>query len=150
ILLPLARRQARPLPESRGQRIRKPLPGRPTILLVEDEDSIRHLVKRSLRSMNYTVISCPNGLAALAALEQFTGNVDLLVTDVVMPCLGGLELAQRLKARIPGLKVLFCSGSTGAEAFRTLSATNEPYLQKPYTMQDLSNRIRELLESDQP
>ena len=147
ILLPLAeqRDHAQDKHARHGLQL---VPDRPTIMLVEDEEAIRQLVTRSLRAADFSVISCPNGLAALNALEQFSGKLDLLVTDVVMPYMGGWELARELRARIPGLKILFCSGYSDDEA--ALRSNNEMYLQKPYSISDLLGCIGGLVRAAPP
>ena len=90
----------------------RPIPGDETILLVEDEDLVRALVQEILRRNGYRVLEALDVAHALRLSEQHAGGIDLLVTDVVMPGLGGGALAERLNAIRPGIKVLFTSGYT--------------------------------------
>ena len=84
--------------------------GTETILLVEDDDGIRRLARLILDSLGYHLLEAADGQEALALAQQHTGGIDLLVTDVVMPRLGGRELADRLRLLRPELKILYLSG----------------------------------------
>jgi CheY-like chemotaxis protein len=116
------------------------------VLLAEDEDALRRLVARVLERAGYSVIAARNGTEALACARQLTGAIDLLVTDVVMPGLGGAELAEALRARQPGLPVLLMSGYTDAEIAAGIGRVpGSRFIQKPFTMGDLLARAAELL-----
>jgi two-component system, cell cycle sensor histidine kinase and response regulator CckA len=116
------------------------------VLLVEDDDEVRALAGEMLEGCRYTVLEAPDGLAALrlAALHE---TIDVLVTDVVMPGMSGPELAVRLRASRPGLRIVFMSGYTDAlpEGVAALGAT--AFVQKPFTLEGLSGKIREVLEA---
>src|SRR5207253_3012181 len=87
--------------------------GDETVLLVEDEETVRHIAVRALRELGYTVLEAANGVEALRVAEAHLPEpVHLLVTDVVMPHLGGKELFDQLAPRFPGLRVIFVSGYT--------------------------------------
>jgi signal transduction histidine kinase/ActR/RegA family two-component response regulator len=117
-----------------------------TVLLAEDEDALRRLVERVLERAGYSVLAARNGAEALARARQHDGAIDLLVTDVVMPGLGGAELAEMLRARQPGLPVLFMSGYTDAEIAAGVGRVpGSRFIQKPFTMGDLLARAAELL-----
>lgn len=88
------------------------LQGSETLLVVEDESVLRNLLRRILGNHGYTVIEAANGEEALQRLEQHQGEVHLLITDMVMPTMGGEELVERLKRSGKELKVLFMSGYT--------------------------------------
>jgi two-component system, cell cycle sensor histidine kinase and response regulator CckA len=122
-------------------------PGTETILLVEDEHALRVLTRRILESAGYTVIEAANGTDALAALEAHDGVVHLLLTDVVMPKMNGRELAGRVAALRPGIKVIFASGYTDDAILRhgVLDA-GSPFISKPYTPTELKRRVREVLD----
>src|SRR5208283_3206521 len=83
-----------------------------TVLLVEDEESVRELVRVTLASRGYRVLEAENGDCGLRVAEAFKGRIDILVTDVVMPGMGGRELAKKLLSLRPGISVLYLSGYT--------------------------------------
>jgi CheY-like chemotaxis protein len=112
-----------------------------TILLAEDEPPLRRLVRRALQQNGYTVLEAGNGAEALAAVEAYGETVHMLVTDVVMPTMGGPELAERLTALLPGLRVLFVSGYTKDDAV----LRGCPFLAKPFTPAKLVRKVREVL-----
>jgi PAS domain S-box-containing protein len=121
-----------------------PPPGSGTILLVEDEDSLRELNHKLLESMGYKVIEAANGADAIRTVGQCRDRIQLLVTDVVMPGMTGRELAERLVASYPKLKVLYVSGYTDDAIMRTL-APGVAFLQKPFTRDSLAKKIQESL-----
>jgi two-component system, cell cycle sensor histidine kinase and response regulator CckA len=121
--------------------------GHESILLVEDEASLRNLAARALRSRGFRVMLAADGADALRMLETFREPLDLLVTDVVMPNMDGRELADRLRERMPGLKVLFLSGyMDDALLRRGVAEANETLLLKPFTPSSLAQRVREVLD----
>ena len=117
-------------------------------MLVEDEDSVRELVRVTLASRGYKVLEASNGEAGLRLVEESKGPIDILVTDVVMPGIGGRELAKKLSALRPGISVLYLSGYT-EDAVVTQGAHNEgtAFLQKPFTLQSLTKKVREVLRA---
>jgi two-component system cell cycle sensor histidine kinase/response regulator CckA len=117
-----------------------------TILLVEDDDSLRRLAQRQLARLGYRVMVAGNGEAALASCRDCPDPIALLITDVLMPDIRGPELAERLLGVRPDLKVLYVSGSS--EAFREdgVLAPGSHFLQKPYTQEEMSRKIREILD----
>ncbi|MGA8214918.1 MAG: PAS domain S-box protein [Candidatus Sulfotelmatobacter sp.] len=120
--------------------------GTETVLLVEDEDSVRQLVRETLESRGYRVLEAANGDAALALAANHPDPIHLVITDVVMPGLNGHELVQQLQPARPGLKVLYLSGYA-QDAFPSTAAVNsqKTFLQKPFTLQSLSRKVREIL-----
>jgi two-component system, cell cycle sensor histidine kinase and response regulator CckA len=122
--------------------------GTETILLVEDEESVRQLVRDTLESRGYKVLEAENGEEGLATAEAHESKIDLVITDVIMPGLGGREMAQRLAKTHPDTKVLYLSGYT--EDAIVSDGTMEggtAFLQKPFTLQNLSKKVREVLGS---
>ncbi len=119
-----------------------------TVLLVEDEESVRELVRVTLVSRGYKVLEAENGECGLRIAEETTATIDLLVTDVVMPGIGGRELAKRLVALRPATRVLYLSGYT-EDAIATQGALSPgtAFLQKPFTLQSLAKKVREVLRS---
>jgi CheY-like chemotaxis protein len=117
------------------------------VLLVEDEEPVREVTALMLVSLGYRVLEAPNGKEALRVAEAGREQVDLLMTDAVMPGMGGRDLADALQARLPGLKVLFQSGYTGDTVIRqSILHTAVAFLQKPFTLEALSQKVREVLD----
>src|SRR5260370_18208817 len=125
--------------------------GSETILLVEDEDSVRQLVRETLESRGYRVLEAANGDAALALAAGHSDPIHLIITDVVMPGLSGHELVQQLLPARPTIKVLYLSGYP-QDAFATPSPSEPPnsLLQYPSTLQNLSRKVREILGPPTP
>ncbi len=124
------------------------LRGTETILVAEDEDGVRSLTREVLEKYGYTVLEAANGEEALIVAEHHRGRVDLLLSDVVMPRMGGPELAQALLQRRPDVKVLYRSGYTDHPMVRRgVVDAGVAFLQKPFTPTSLVSRIRELLET---
>lgn len=126
------------------------LSGRETILVVEDDETLRQLIDRGLRKYGYNVLKAANGGEALLLCEKEEGPVHLLLTDVVMPQMNGRELAERLALLCPAMKILFMSGYTEAAAFNNgVLEAKAQFLQKPFKVNRLVRKIREVLESKQ-
>jgi CheY-like chemotaxis protein len=122
--------------------------GSEVILVVEDEFMVRLLARRVLEAIGYVVHEAGNGREGVSFCEAHQGPIDLLVTDVVMPELGGRELAEcALKLR-PGLRVLFMSGHTQDVVLKEGVQKGAAFLQKPFTPADLARKVRETLDSD--
>ena len=146
IYLPAIREEPRSLV---GGEEEEELPtGTQTVLLVEDEEAVRSFTARVLRGLGYRVSAVSNGDEALALAEGPGARpVDLLLTDVVMPRMGGEELARRLKAIHPRLKVLYISGYTANGIVRQgILEDNLAFLQKPFSRAALARKVREALE----
>jgi two-component system, cell cycle sensor histidine kinase and response regulator CckA len=118
--------------------------GSETILLVEDEESVRKLVCDTLTSRGYHVLEAENGNAALELALRHRDEIHLLMTDVIMPGLSGHELVHQLLAVRPGTKVLYLSGYA-EDAFTASAAAASAFLPKPFTLQSLSRKVREVL-----
>jgi len=117
-----------------------------TVLLVEDEDSVRELVRQTLAARGYKVLEAADGERGLHAAAAFSGRIDILITDVVMPGISGRELANRLLLLRPDMGVLYLSGYTEDTILHqgTLGP-NTAFLQKPFTLQHLARKVREVL-----
>jgi two-component system cell cycle sensor histidine kinase/response regulator CckA len=116
------------------------------ILVVEDQQALRHLVGAMLQSGGYSVVLAENGAEALRLLEQQSEQVDLLLTDIAMPGMNGRELAARASALRPGLRVLYTSGSADHSISRNgIREDNARFLSKPYTANELALKVREAL-----
>ncbi len=118
--------------------------GTETVLVVEDEEVVRDLIGRDLTGRGYAVLTAGTGSEALAVASAHEGAIDLVVTDVVMPEMGGLELMQRLTAARPGIKVVYMSGYT--ERAVVDEVVPWPLLQKPFNASTLADKIREVLD----
>jgi two-component system, cell cycle sensor histidine kinase and response regulator CckA len=127
---------------------RRRLPGgTETLLLVEDEAAVRNSARRLLERQGYSVLEARHGADALRILEESGRQIDLVVTDLVMPEMGGKELAERLRAHRPGLKVLYMSGYTEkAIAAGGVMPPNTGFVEKPFTVEQLMRRLREILD----
>jgi two-component system cell cycle sensor histidine kinase/response regulator CckA len=120
--------------------------GSETVLLVEDEESVRQLVRETLESKGYKVLEADNGEAALRIVSNHLDKIDMLITDVVMPGMSGRELSARLCASRPQTKVLYLSGYTeDAIGHEGVVDPDTAFLQKPFTLQMLSRKVREVL-----
>ncbi|MGZ4409880.1 MAG: protoglobin domain-containing protein [Gaiellaceae bacterium] len=124
------------------------LQGAETILLVEDNDAVRSLVADLLTSYGYTVLQAADGPEAIEIAEQRHGSIDLLLTDVVMPSMNGRELAERLLAENPPLKVLFTSGYPEDTIVRhAIAEAHVAFIEKPYLPDDLARAVRTIFNS---
>jgi len=122
--------------------------GSETVLLVEDEESVRQLVRETLEAKGYKVLEADHGEAALRIASSHQGPIDILITDVVMPGMSGRELSKQLCASHPQTRVLFLSGYTeDAIVHQGVLEPGTTFLQKPFTLQMLSRKVREVLRS---
>jgi CheY-like chemotaxis protein len=123
------------------------LQGDETVLVVEDESAVQVVIERVLSGNGYRVLLACEGSEALRVAGEHEGPIDLLITDVVMPGMGGREAASRLETSRPGLRVLFMSGYTDdAISHRGILETGLKFLQKPFTTDALLRKVREALE----
>jgi signal transduction histidine kinase/CheY-like chemotaxis protein len=141
LYFPVTREQAGPRPRSPAQGDSH-APDR-TLLLVEDEHSVRKLAAHVLGMYGYKVVEAKDGAEALAFLEAYPDAVHLVLTDVVMPNLGGLELSKRVQALRPDLPIVFMSGYTEEAVLPHGLQDKANFLQKPFTIPSLLGRVRE-------
>jgi two-component system cell cycle sensor histidine kinase/response regulator CckA len=133
--------------EEKVQTSEKHLSGSETVLVVEDDDSLRNLAQKTLRQYGYRVLTARNGEDALSIGKEYEGQIDLLLTDVVMPTMNGKETAERLQPLYPQMKVIYMSGYTD-DAIVHLGVL-EPginFLQKPFSPEPLAIKVREVLD----
>ncbi|HXI20906.1 MAG TPA: response regulator, partial [Gemmatimonadales bacterium] len=117
------------------------------VLLVEDEEGLRRVAQRALEKLGYQVLTACNGLEAMETYRQHADEVDLIITDVVMPKLGGIALYRTLRQEGFGVRFLFTSGYAAHEILRGDLPDHElTLLQKPWTLVDLTARVREVLD----
>jgi CheY-like chemotaxis protein len=127
-------------------------PGHETILLVEDEPGLRRLAERALSALGYRLLVAGSGEEALRAAAGHPGPIHLLLTDLVMPGMGGAELAAALRSLRPRLRVLFMSGYAEGSALPGDENGNPPqiHLVKPFALSKLGQVVREALDADEP
>ena len=117
-----------------------------TVLIVEDEEIVRDLVCHVLSARGYDVLCAPNGAEALALSDAHPGKIALLITDVVMPQMGGLELSRLIAERRPDTKVLYVSGYSESDMNEQgILAPEADFMEKPFTPQALTRKVREVL-----
>jgi len=126
----------------------RPAPGTETLLLVEDDDSVRSLVSRGLKANGYTVLAAQSAQEAEVLFAAHRQGIAMLLTDVVMPGGNGRALYERLSTVQPGLPVLFMSGyPDDVIAGKGLAGLGGPFLRKPFAIPDLARRVREVLDA---
>jgi CheY-like chemotaxis protein len=124
--------------------------GTETILLIEDEEAVRKLAAAVLRKSGYGVFEAGNGAEGLELVARQPGKIDLTITDVVMPVMSGHEFSRRLAERSPATRVIFMSGSSDTAVHQLAMTAEIPFLQKPFTSEQLLSKVREVLDSNQP
>lgn len=120
-----------------------------TILLVDDEQSVRAIVVKILRRANYNVLEAEDGAAALRISDTHTGEIDLLISDMYMPGLRGPEVAQALAPKRPGLRVLFMSGYADQDS-RSGVPAGANFLNKPFSGKELVTAVEAVLNGPPP
>jgi two-component system, cell cycle sensor histidine kinase and response regulator CckA len=131
-----------------GSRTELKAGGSETILVVEDEPSVRALAVRVLRDRGYNVLEAPDGSEALNIAREFKGEIHLILTDVIMPGISGNVLVARMEHIRPGIKALYVSGYTdNAIVHHGILDSNVTFLQKPFTADGLAGKVREVLNS---
>ena len=122
--------------------------GQSTVLLVDDEEAVRHMAQEILRLNGYHVLDASNGKEAIRLTEAYSGVIDMMVTDVVMPQGGGRELAEELSLTRPEMRVLFMSGNTDdAVVHHGVLGARTAFLEKPFTPDALALKVREVLSA---
>jgi two-component system cell cycle sensor histidine kinase/response regulator CckA len=145
VYLPRIEQPATVEAESRRRHV---APGSETVLLVEDDEMVRHLVSETLVRAGYKVMDTSDPLEARRLSDSYQGPIHLLIADVVMPKVSGRELAEELRARRNGMKVLYMSGYTDHAIVNTGILRKEvAFLQKPFTPAALTEKVREVLEN---
>jgi len=137
IYLPQVNRQL--VDKCEAKTVPRKIEGSETVLVVEDEEIVRNLAKQILRLHGYSVLEAANGGAALRICEHHNGPIQLLLSDVIMPEMGGVELSTRLSSIRPDMKILFMSGYTE-------NVVLDNFLQKPFSHHDLVSKVREVLD----
>ena len=124
------------------------LKGTETVLLAEDDEVVRNLACVVLETNGYKVLEAANGEAALLICEKYQGTINLLLTDVVMPEMSGIELAKRLAVMRPEMRVLYMSGYTeNAVVYSGILKEGMTYIQKPFSPDDLAKKVRDVLDA---
>ena len=144
VYLPLT--SAQPLSLAPRERSPTSLRGSETILVTEDEDAIRNLIDDVLSEHGYRILTAADGAEALDLVRQHDGEIDLVITDVVMPRLSGPEMVQRLQVDRPGTKVIFMSGYAKQGSLAALEDEEAEILEKPFSPQVILTRVRKVLD----
>ncbi|MCY2967223.1 MAG: PAS domain S-box protein, partial [Planctomycetota bacterium] len=136
-----------PAPDHETPKLRNQ--GSETILLVEDEAAVRTIARRALELQGFKVLEAGSGVEAIELSDTATEPIALLVTDVMMPGMGGRQLAEKLQSRLPGLRVLYISGYTDDVVLRSdVTDRVEAFLQKPFSPIGLARKVREVLDME--
>jgi CheY-like chemotaxis protein len=123
-----------------------PARGAETVLLVEDQDEVRVLIRIGLQTQGYTVLTAADGREALQVVERQAGPIHLIVADLVMPGMNGPELVRRLSELRPGIRALFVSGHQRSSVLERSGLAGEvAFLEKPFTQDALAKKVREVL-----
>ena len=116
--------------------------------MVEDEDAVRDIASTILTMQGYTVLTASNGADALRLVSEQPGRIALVLTDVVMPDLGGRAMADTILGRFPGIRILYMSGYTDDAVLRHgVESSRRSFIQKPFTRLSLARRVREVLDA---
>jgi len=147
IYLPRVYSEKEPLPSQNQSDKKYFLKGSETILYVEDNDSVRKTIEKSLIQLGYRVISCANGKIALQEFKNQQGKIDLLISDVIMPEMGGEELVSRIHEINPKIKIIYNSGYTD-DFITTQGIINSKshFLSKPFTLKSIGDKVRSVLD----
>jgi len=125
------------------------LSGSETVLIVEDDDSLRKLARKTLQHHGYKILEAENGEGALRICKEHEGPIQLMITDVVMPKMGGKETAERLQPLHPQMKVIYMSGYTDdAIVHHGVLAPGLNFIEKPFTLEGLARKVREVLDAE--
>ena len=136
-----------PLEELREEVVKEVVRGDETILVVEDEETVRKLAVRVLKRQGYKILEASEGGRALLLCEEFKDRIHLILTDVVMPGMSGRKLVDRLKEIHPEMKVLYMSGYTdNAILQHGILEEGINFIQKPFSMDGLARKVREVLD----
>lgn len=146
IFLPVCHEQARKKPSGSWDKINiKDQTDKKVVLIAEDEALVRKVAVRTLKRLGYTVLEAEDGISALDCVSAYRGKIHLLLTDLVMPNMGGPELAQTLSHMIPDIRILFTSGYIESSDIPALEQGKSDFLPKPYTPDQLKFKIQEML-----
>ncbi|MBA3345739.1 MAG: response regulator [Gemmatimonadales bacterium] len=117
-----------------------------TVLVVDDEEAVRRLACRMLTWTGYQALEARHGREALTTIEEYTGPIHLVLTDIKMPGMNGRELGRHVEQRWPGKPILYMSGFASEVFQGGLLEAGAPFLSKPFTQDDLAAKVRALLE----
>jgi two-component system, cell cycle sensor histidine kinase and response regulator CckA len=120
-------------------------PGGYTVLVVDDEEAVRHLATRMLTFTGYRTLEASHSREAIATLEQHAGAIHLVLTDIKMPGMNGRELGRHVEQRWPGKPILYMSGFASEVFHGGLLEPGAPFLSKPFSQDDLAHKVRALL-----
>jgi CheY-like chemotaxis protein len=147
VLLPAVAMEAAPFPSGAQAPPLIPLAGRETLLLVEDEVSVRTFIDRTLSRLGYTVLCAGCGEEAVQLAKAYPGAIDLMIADVVMPDFGGRELLRAIEEARPQTRVIFISGYSDDNAVVDATSPRQAFMQKPFGIDALAAQVRALLDT---
>jgi two-component system, cell cycle sensor histidine kinase and response regulator CckA len=147
MLVSIARSPEQPATSASPQRIERP-PGGYTVLVVDDEEAVRRLASRMLTWGGYQALEARHGREALVTIEQHAGPIHLVLTDIKMPGMNGRELGREIERRWPDKRILYMSGFASEVFQGGLLEAGAPFLAKPFTQEDLTGKVRGLLEAE--
>jgi len=124
------------------------LHGRETILVVEDEEALREATCEYLERLGYKVLTARDGEEALRIATRYPGELELLITDLIMPRLSGRAVRERLLRLRPGVKVIFMSGYTDESGEAAIASQDVPLLRKPFLLRELGRLVRQVVDSE--
>ena len=140
------RRMTRPQGSTKPRAGSERPPGGYTVLVVDDEEAVRRLACRMLTWTGYQVMEATHGREAIATMEQHAGGIHLVLTDIKMPGMNGRELGRHVEQRWPGKPILYMSGFASEVFQGGLLEPGAPFLAKPFTQEDLVQKVKGLLE----
>ena len=143
----MARSPDQPTTSTSPLRIERPAGGY-TVLVVDDEEAVRRLASRMLTWSGYQALEARHGREALATIEQHAGPIHLVLTDIKMPGMNGRELGREIERRWPDKRILYMSGFASEVFQGGLLEAGAPFLAKPFTQEDLTGKVRGLLEAE--
>ena len=147
VLLPAVAMEAAPFPGGAHTPLLIPTAGKETLLLVEDEVSVRTFIDRTLSRLGYTVLCAGCGSEAVQLANDFSGVIDLMIADVVMPDFGGRELLRAIEEMRPKTRVIFISGYADDNTVVDATSPRQAFMQKPFGIDALAAQVRALLDS---
>ena len=143
--MPLAQKEE--INEQDANKTKTELRGTETILLVEDNDSVREVTSSTLLQYGYTIYSASNGREALSIFHEYRDTINLVLTDVIMPQMSGRELAEKITAEKANMKILYFSGYTdNSIVHHGVLDEGMEFIQKPFSHIELANKIKEVLK----
>jgi len=143
-----AAEQAEVQKQEAAEKVAPDLTGAGVIMLIEDEDAVRMFATRALKNKGYTVVEARSGDHALEVLKTYTGKIDLIVSDVMMPGMDGPTAMREIKKQLPSIKAIFISGYSEDKLRENFESGEEVhFLPKPFSLKQLAEKVKDVLQS---